>query len=621
MKGTYDNANAGTKKTVTLDSTQAAADNIGKYAVSYPAAVKGNIEPKPIAVTVELSDHDLEQADDGTYYYDYDGSVRTPAVTVIEKDNHAVLAVSDYTVDYSNNKNVSTANATAVVTVTAKVGGNYTINGTAAFEIAKAAPDVPTPPEGRENLPYNGTAQALATAGSASGGTLVYSLNQSGEYSPVIPTGKDVGAYTVWYKVQGDSNHNDNGELQVSASIIPNTVTDPTIQVIPESVTFNGKRQEPAVTVQDDRGLLIDSGEYDIAYSGDMTAEGTYTVTITGGAKGNYTFDATNSKNTASFTILPADQTPLTITGTRERVYYGETIQLGTMGGSGAVTWDVGGSTIASINNGLLTITGVGPVTVTATSKAAGYTDQTATWPFFAEKKPVTAVVTAESKTYDNDKRTTVTAVLQSSDLVVDDVVKITLEGSFGDPNAGTDKTVYVDSTNPQFSDDSKGQENYAITYPATTTASITPATAKVKDMPMKAENLTYTGGLQNLLSNGGTAEGGNLAYSLNGFDYNSNIPTGTNACDYTVWYKAVAVDKNYTDSEPVKMGPVTIAAKNCTPAALCRPDKVQYDGTEKTPNVIVTDDRGQVIPNVEYTDLRMRTKPAALPRRRCAGL
>ena len=89
----------------------------------------------------------------------------------------------------------------------------------------------------------------------------------------------------------------------------------------------------------------------------------------------------------------------MTITGTREHVYYGDTIPLGTTGGNGTVTWDVSDSTIVSITaDGRLTITGVGPVTVTATSKATGYNDQTATWPIHVEKKPVTAVVTGAAK-------------------------------------------------------------------------------------------------------------------------------------------------------------------------------------------------------------------------------
>ncbi len=58
-------------------------------------------------------------------------------------------------------------------------------------------------------LTYNGSEQALVTAGTANGGTLVYSLTHNGEFTTTIPTGKDAGDYTVYYYVQGDDNHND----------------------------------------------------------------------------------------------------------------------------------------------------------------------------------------------------------------------------------------------------------------------------------------------------------------------------------------------------------------------------------------------------------------------------
>ena len=96
-------------------------------------------------------------------------------------------------------------------------------------------------------------------------------------------------------------------------------------------MTFNGEKQEPAVTVKDDNGFVIDGSEYTVAYldennNSDLIQVGTYTLTITEVSGGNYTFDGTAGKNTATFEITPAGQTPLTITGTRERVYYGDTI-------------------------------------------------------------------------------------------------------------------------------------------------------------------------------------------------------------------------------------------------------------------------------------------------------
>ncbi len=519
----------------------------------------------------------------------------------------------EYSVSYRDNVNAGIA----TVIVTDNNGGNYTVNGTATFEIGTAPAAVGMAPTGKSGLKYNGTAQELLdTLGTATGGTLVYSLSETGEYSAAIPTGKAVGEYEIWYKVLGDSNHSDSSAAALSpkVKIDKNTVANPTIQVTPESVKYTGEKQEPTITVKDDNGLLIDGSEYTATYAdtansnnSDLTQVGTYTVTITGVANGNYTFDATDGKNTATFTITQADQTPLTITGTRERVYYGDTIPLGTIGGSsgGTVTWKVSDSNIADITNGLLTIKGVGPVTVTATSTKTGYANQTATWALYAEKKPVTAVVTATAKDYDGGKAATVTATLQTSDFVGTDSFTITLTGcTFEDANAGTDKKVNVVSTNPTFMPDTGNHENYAITYPATATASIFKADLADSDVnaPTAATGLTYTG-LPLTLVTAGTATGGAMEYSTDGVNYSASLPTGTDAGDYNVWYR-VKGDGNHKDTEGTKLdNPVNIAPQEvAAPIIEFTPDSASYDGAVHKPTVTVKDANHRVIPGSEYT-------------------
>ena len=537
--------------------------------------------------------------------YTYDGNPQEPgADNITVKDGTTTIKASEYSVTYRDNINAGTA----TVIVSNKNGGNYIVNGTGTFTIGKAelaAADI-TAPEGIENLPYNGTAQALVKAGNATGGTMVYSLSKAGDYSPAIPTAKDVDTYTVWYKVLGDENHKDTEPQPVSASIIANAVSNPTIQVEPATVKYTGEKQEPTITVKDDNGLVIDGSEYTVTYKDttnnntDLTSVGKYTVTITATGT-NYSFTAT-----AEFKILAADQEALTITGTRERVYYGDTIQLDTTGGNGTVTWDVGGSTIASIDvNGLLTITGVGSVTVTATSSASGYTDQTATWRLYADPKPVTAVVTAQSKDYDGETDTTVTAALQASDLVGSDVIKITLSGEFEDPNAGTDKKVKVDSTNPDFTGSTGNYGNYNITYPATTTASILKAdidTTKDVTAPTAVEGLVYTGNPLALVT-AGSVTGGTMEYSTDGINFSASLPTGTNAGDYDVWYR-VKGDGNHNDIAAKKLdGKVTITKQTVTsPTIEFTPSGASYDGQVHKPTVTVKDANGRIIPDTEYT-------------------
>ena len=584
------------------------AVNAGTYTVSYKVVGDANhADGTTGSVTVTIKPREIVSPKitvSGTYTYD--GTPQEPsgaAVTV--EDGSTPIPDSEYTLSYRDNIDAGTA----TVIVTNANGGDYIVSGTATFTIAKASIDPAdiTAPTSLGNLPYNGAEQALAQAGSADEGTMVYSLDKDGPYSPAIPTGKDRGGYTVWYKVQGGGNYEDSAPASVAASIVSNAVTTPTIQVTPPSVTFNGEKQEPTVAVQDDSGLPIDGSEYSVTYTDGggsavtgPTNVGKYTLTIAA-ATGNYTF-TTNC--TATFEIVPAGQTPLIITGTRERVYYGDTIQLDTTGGNGTVTWSIDNNTLAGITaDGLLTIKGVGQVVVTATSSASGYADQTATWRLHAEKKPVTAVVTAAAKTYDGDTTADVTATLQSGDLVGSDVVTIKLVGSFEDPNAGTDKKVIVDSTNPDFTG-STGHENYQIAYPRTTTASILKAQVADVKPPEAAVSLTYTGDPQALVAEG-SATGGVMEYSLDGKTYSPSLPTGTNAGSYEIWYR-VKGDGNHEDRAGEKLADqVEIAQQTVAVDDLIvefTPPGASYDGQVHRPSVTVMDAGGRTIPASEYS-------------------
>ena len=588
---------------VTFDRDIPKGTNAETYTVTYKAVGDGNHEDSTTvgSVTVTIKPKEVispKVTVSGTYTYD--GTAKEPGTANVKvEDGGNIIPDTEYTLTYRDNTNAGTA----TVIITNANDGNYIVNGTGTFEIAKGTASVATAPKGLENLPYNGAEQALAEAGTASNGTMVYALSETGAYSTAIPTGKNVDTYTVWYKAQGDSNHNDSAPASVNASIIVNNVTAPTIKVTPETVTYNEKAQEPTVAVQDDNGFVIDGSEYTVTYQDkdgtsatSMTDVGKYTLTITGTGT-HYDFTAT-----ATFEILPADQTPLTITGTREQVYYGDTIQLGTTGGNGTVTWTVSDGSIASItNNGLLKITGVGSVTVTATSTKTGYDDQTATWTLYAEKKPVTAVVTAQSKTYDGNETAAVTAVLNASDLVDGDTFTITLSGSFEDPNAGTDKKVKVDSSNPQFSTGSTVHENYRITYPSTTTATIFKAVVTNVTAPTAAAGLEYTGLAQVLVGTEGSSPDGIVEYSLDGKIYSASLPTGTDAGDYEVWYR-VKGDSNHNDTAGTKLGTVTIDPQEVTsPIIEFTPSNIEYDGKMHKPAVAVKDNEGRVIPSSEY--------------------
>ena len=101
----------------------------------------------------------------------------------------------------------------------AKGTGGASDSGTGSVQvtIAKANPTV-TAPTAKTGLKYTGSAQALVNAGSTTGGTMQYKVG-SGSWDTSIPTGTDVGTYTVYYQVASSANYNGNNGSNFQVTI------------------------------------------------------------------------------------------------------------------------------------------------------------------------------------------------------------------------------------------------------------------------------------------------------------------------------------------------------------------------------------------------------------------
>mgnify|MGYP004469947629 FL=1 len=106
---------------------------------------------------------------------------------------------------------------------------------------------------------------------------------------------------------------------------------------------------------------------------------------------------------------------------------------------------------------------------------------------------------------------------------------------------------------------------------------------------PQAEENLSYTGNAQDLIKAGSTSDGV-MKYSLTqDGTYTDDIPTGTDAGTYAVWYKIIG-DKNHKDSEPASVK-VTIAPMKLFGVVNPAADSVNrvYDKTDKAKLTAVT--------------------------------
>ena len=91
-----------------------------------------------------------------------------------------------------------------------------------------------------------------------------------------------------------------------------------------------------------------------------------------------------------------------------------------------------------------------------------------------------------------------------------------------------------------------------------TTTFAIAKATAQVT-APTAKEGLVYNGTAHELVNAGSVTAGTTIAYKLDGGEYSSELPSATNAGEYTVYYKFTAED-NYAVDETENQLTVTIA-------------------------------------------------------------
>ena len=319
--------------------------------------------------------------------------------------------------------------------------------GTVTIKVNKATPTF-TAPTAQENLTYTGQEQALITAGMTDHGTMLYSLTENGTYSQDIPTGTDAGAYTVWYRVIGDANHNDTAPASVAVSIGKKPLTITGVTVAPKP--YDGTTNADISSVTFDNVTLNRGTDYTVTASFDDAGVGngknvTATVTLTEQTAKNYALEQSSFPTTGSITKAAAPdftkETALTIVNGHEKTYTVTLPALPTLEtpkAYGALTYEIGEIKLndgyytsgAKVENGELTlpiqkndVETTGSVgTVTVVIKSANYEDIT-----------LTVNVSAVNKI----KPTPVGEITASEITYGDTLSKSEISGKMKDPNTG----------------------------------------------------------------------------------------------------------------------------------------------------------------------------------------
>ena len=226
--------------------------------------------------------------------------------------------------------------------------------------VQKIPATVSAEPTAKEDLVYTGSAQALVTAGSAEGGTMMYRLGDSGDFSDTVPTATNAGDYSVWYYVKGDENHSDTQPVEVKVTIAKATPT----YTVPADLAATYGDTLADVALPDD-WAWDDAVTTSVGNVGDNTFAATFTPSDTD----NYN---TVTKN-LTVAVFAKDITGAAITLGDALTYTGQeqTQQIASVivDDLTVTTYEISGNTGTDADTYTLTVTGTGNFTGTATKE------------------------------------------------------------------------------------------------------------------------------------------------------------------------------------------------------------------------------------------------------------
>ena len=265
------------------------AKNAGGYTVWYMLkGTEGRSDIGPLSVEADISPKTVAFTWSDTVFK-YDGKSHVPTATVtglIEGD------VCGATVDGGESKI-----GTYTAYVTALSNSNYMIpeESYTSFTIEEKPVAVIKEAPKALNPTYSNINQKLVSYGEVEHGTMLYSLTKDGEYSLSVPTGKDAGTYTVWYKVEGEDGWKDIAPVSISAQISPRATG---ISWSEEVFTYDAKPHCLKASAAD----ILKGDICTVSVSGEAADAGKYYATADGLSNSNYVLSGSLKKE---FTIAP----------------------------------------------------------------------------------------------------------------------------------------------------------------------------------------------------------------------------------------------------------------------------------------------------------------------------
>ena len=490
--------------------------------------------------------------------YTYDGSAKTPAVTV-NLNGKTLVRNTDYTVSYNNNTAVGTAN------VSISGMGNYTGRATANFTITKADISKAAVSLEETSYTYDGSAKTPAVTVTLNGKTLALNTDYSVSYNNNI----EVGTANVIITGMGNYTSSVTAHFTITKAVevVKADISKATVTLEETSFTYDGSAKTPAVTVTLDGKTLLLNTDYSVSYNNNIEV-GTADVSISG--MGNYSGSAT-----AHFTITKADISKAAVTLEKSSYTYDGSAK------TPSVTVSLNGKTLLlntdySVSYDKNTEVGTADAIISGMGNYTGNTTAT----FTITKADISeAAVTLEksSYTYDGSAKTpSVTVSLNGKTLLLNT-----------DYSVSYDKNTEVGTADAIIS----GMGNYT----GNTTATFTITKADISEAAVTLEKSSYT--------YDGSAKTPSVTVSLNGktlllntdysVSYDKNTEVGTADA-------IISGMGNYTGNTTATF---TITKADISKAAVTlEKSSYTYDGSAKTPSVTVSLNGKTLLLNTDYS-------------------
>lgn len=312
-----------------------------------------------------------------------------------------------------------------------------------------------------------------------------------------------------------------------------------------QPIDYTGMAMEPEIVVKDGNTTLVEGTDYTISYTnnrnaGQSTAAKAPTVTITGIGE-NYSGTASRT-----FTINPGT---MIISADHMTITYGDPVPQYTVNYSpfagDDLPSDLGGKLVFDCKYQQYSDVGryvITPSGLTSTNYVITFLYDVLTVEHKALENGF--IVAIDDVTYNGEEQTPEPVVKYGTKVLT----------------KGVDYTVaYADNTDAGTATVTITgllSSNYSGT--ASATFNINKADITVK-APTTIKGLVYNGSPQALVQAGST-DNGEMQYSVNGGEWSADVPTGTEAGEYTVQYRVVT-DGNYNGLDAQTLSVVTIFA------------------------------------------------------------